>query len=260
MGYFSALTKHSTLESRGILSLSPKDSWLPNTADAVQYDIYKTQNYSRADNSFLATAAGVDSPEYPYQPINSSLSWDLDSTLVKTTVGGSPDLSIASIFTTSLQITNGSAATALSTIITILASMEYYDQFPNFAETAHDVSTTYFQPFLFPQSLRGFIAVLAISAVHFLLIAIIAAAFVTTTRLTTLGDHWQTISQTISPATKDFLEKSSRATDKEVRQGLKVEQREHEVANIQLLDDGCGRVGLVARKAHRSGSDDMDLE
>jgi hypothetical protein len=78
--------------------------------------------------------------------------------------------------------------------------------------------------------------------------------------LTTLGDHWQTISQTISPATKDFLEKSSRATDKEVRRGLKAEQREHEVANIQLLADGDGRVGFIARKAHRPGSDDMDLQ
>lgn len=68
--------------------------------------------------------------------------------------------------TTSLQITNGSAATALSTIITILASMAYYDQFPNFAETTHNVSTTYFEPFLFPQSFRGFTVVLAIVVVH----------------------------------------------------------------------------------------------
>lgn len=138
--------------------------------------------------------------------------------------------------------------------------MEYYDQFPNFAETAHDVSTTYFQPFLFPQSLRGFIAVLAISAVHLLLIAIVTAAFVNSTRLTTLGDHWQTISQTISPATEFFLKKSSHATDREVRQGLKAEGREHEVVSLKVLADGDGRVGLVARKSHRRSSHEMSAE
>jgi len=93
MGYFSALTKHITLESRGVLSLSPKDSWLPNTADAVQYDIYESQLISKTwVDSFLAAVMWVDSPAYPYQTTNASLSWDLDSTLVKTTVGESPDL------------------------------------------------------------------------------------------------------------------------------------------------------------------------
>lgn len=138
--------------------------------------------------------------------------------------------------------------------------MEYYSQFLNFGETARDVSTAYFQLFLYPQYFRGFTAVLVITIVHCLLIMIITAAFITSTRSTTLGDQWQTISQTYSPVTKDFLEKSSRATDKEVRQGLEAEQREHVVASIQFLADGDGRVGLVARKAHRSGSDDMDLE
>lgn len=138
--------------------------------------------------------------------------------------------------------------------------MEYHSQFLNFEETAHDVSTAHFQPFLFPQTFRGVTAVLVTTIVHSLLIMIITAAFITSTRLNTLGDQWQTISQTYSPATKDFLEKSSRATDKEVRQGLEAEQREHVIANIQFLADGDGRVSLVARKAQRSGSDDMDLE
>lgn len=242
--------------------MAPKDSWLPEPVDAAQYDIIRAGNLKpKAFNSFLAESATIGSPIiYPgYVPVNDSLAWSFDPAFVAHDAE-SPDITLASIFTTSLQVTNGSAATALSTTITILASMAYYDQFPNFAETAHDVSTTYFQPFLFPQSFRGFTAVLVITVSHFLLVLLITAAFIAFTRLTTLGDHWQTISQIISPATENLLEKSSCATDKEVRQGLKAEHRERELANLQPLADGDGRVGLVARKAHRRGSDDIELE
>jgi hypothetical protein len=194
---------------------------LPDPSDAVQYDlIEKKYRVPRVLNSFVAESAGI-SQRSTDGATNSSLEWRVGKTGM-TTNDLSPDSTLASIFTTSLQVTNDSAATALSTIITILASMAYYDQFPNFAETARDVSTTYFQPFLFPQSFLGFTAVLAIAITHTLLVLLITAAFITSTRLTTLGDHWQTISQTISPATEDFLKKSSRATDKEVRKGLEV--------------------------------------
>lgn len=138
----------------------------------------------------------------------------------------SPDSTLAPIFTTSLQVTNFSVATALLTIITILASMAYYDQCPNIAEIARDISTAYFQPFLFPQSFLGFTAVLAITVTHILLVLLIIAAFTPSTRLTILGDHWQSISQIISPATEDLLKKSSRATDKDMCRGLKAKHRE----------------------------------
>lgn len=147
---------HSRLAPcRGILSLEAKDSWLPEPGDAAQYDIIRTENLrSKAFNSFLVESATVGRPIiYPgYAPVNDSLAWSFDPTFLASDAE-SPDTTLASIFTTSLQVTSGSAATALSTIATILASLAYYDQFPNFAETAHGVSTTYFQPFLFPQIL-----------------------------------------------------------------------------------------------------------
>jgi hypothetical protein len=237
-----------TPESRGILAMSPKRSWLPSEADAVQYG-------SDLLTPFLVEDVDISLGDYEV----SSLVWNLDPELARFGGNNPPDPTIESIFSTSLEITNGSAATALSSILTILATMSYYDQFPNFAETAHDVSTTYFQPFLFPQSFRGFTAVLAITIAHVLLVLLIVAAFLTSTRLTMLGDHWQTISQTISPATEGFLKKSSRATDKEVRKGLKAEHREQEMANLQVMAEGDMRVGLVARKSHQR-SHDMIME
>lgn len=259
IGGNSVLTRHSTLDSRGVLSLAPQDLWVPDPADAAQYDFVGDPQLS-VRNSFLAESAYIATMGYvANSSVNGSLVWSLGSDGVRVS-DNSPDINLASIFTTSLQVTNDSAATALSTIFTILASMEYYDQFPVFAETARDVSATYLQPFLFPQSFRGFTAVLTITCVHYLLTALIVATFMTSTRLTTLGDHWQTISRTISPATEDFLKKSSLATDKEVRRGLKVEHRKHEMINLQVFAEDGGRVGLVARKAHRRSSRDTGIE
>lgn len=273
IGVVLQLIKRSTLESRGVLSLVSKDSWLPDPGDAAQYDYYDSPRgrYSVVQNSFIAESSEFATYlRWNHTTINSSLLWALDrhgrvtdigpADLDMTTDRGSPDITLASIFTTSLQVTNGSAATALSTIITVLASMAYYDQFPNFAETAHNVSTTYFEPFLFPQSFRGFSAVLIITVVHYFLVALIVATFLTFTSLSTLGDHWQTISQIISPATEEILKKNSCATDKEVRQGLKAEHRELEMAILQVLPSGDGRVGLVAWKPHRRSSHDMDMD
>lgn len=235
---------------------------MPDPNDAAQFDIVRIRDVSgTAWVNFIARSADI-----PWSlsdgVFNSSLSWNLDSTETTElrTEALSPDFTLASIFTASLQITNDSAATALLTIITTLASMAYYDQFPSFAETAHNASTTFLQVFLFPQSFRGFTAVLAITVTHCVLVLLIIAAFLVSTRLTSLGDHWQTISQAISPATEDFLKNSSRATDKEVRQGLKAEHREHEMANLQVSPNGDGRVGLIARKSRRQSCHEMSAE
>jgi hypothetical protein len=220
------------------------------TQSYADYSIYPTIypfifSSTRIDSRFINDLDGH----------NGSFIWYIDAeSSLSTSVDVSPDFTIASIFTTSLEITNGSAATALSTIITLLSSMAYYDQFPNFAETAHNVTAVYFETFLFPQSFRGFTAVLAITIVHCLLVLLITTAFITSTRLTLLGEHWQSISQIVSPATESFLSKSSCATDKEVRAHLEAEHREREIAMIQPLGDEMDRAGLVARRIQRSSS------
>jgi hypothetical protein len=221
-----------TPESRGILALSRRSSWLPESSDAAQYNFvshsYYDYSYGSVTYPFIFSSTRIDSTLLSdLDGRNGSLTWrNGPESSLATSKDVSPDFTIASIFTTSLEITNGSAATALSTIITILASMAYYDQFPNFAETAHNVTTVYFETFLFTQSFRGFTAVLVITFVHCLLMLLITATFITSTRLTLLGEHWQSVSQIVSPATESFLARSSCATDKEVRAHLKAECRE----------------------------------
>jgi hypothetical protein len=237
--------------------MSTKDSWLPSPTDSVQHDINATRSAQGIDSAIEpfvisslwgGASSGSDAGYY--------LTWSTDpkSDSRHLISGSSLDFTLASIFTTSLEITNDSAATAMSTIITILTSMAYYDQFPNFAETAHDVRTAYTQTLLFPRSLHGLMAVMALTIVHYILVLLVIVAFITRTRLTTLGDHWQTLAQSVSPATESFLARGSRATDEEVRAYMKVEHREREIATLQLLGDEVGRVGLVSRRVHRSSS------
>ena len=220
--------------------MSPAHSWLPSVADAVV-----ANSTSLVPYVIKCARIGMDDRRL------GTLAWIVVSTIE--TLGGvtAPAFTLASMFTTSLEVTNGSAATALSTILTIMSSMAYYDEFANLEEIAQDTTTVFFETMLFSQSFRGLTAVLAITTTHYLLVVIITAAFVTSTRFTTLGDHWQNISQIISPATSSFLEGSSCATDKEVCRFLKAEGKERETANIQFSADGDRGIGLVARKAHQ---------
>lgn len=130
--------------------------------------------------------------------------------------------------------------------------MAYYDQFPKSAETAHDVTTVYFETKLFPQSFRDFTIVWAIIAIHYLLILLITTAFITSTQLATLGDNWQWIAQVISPATESLLAGSSSATDKEVRRHLQNEGRERETAGTQPLGDHDRRIGLISSESRHA--------
>jgi hypothetical protein len=240
-------------EQRGTLALSRRDSWLPKLSDAAHWNL--TDN--GAANSLtipyfldFATLGSLNSR-------NDSITWlilDDGSVNLNPYAKTSPDPEIASIFSTSLNITNGSAATALSTIITVLSSMAYYDQMPYFREKAEDVALVYFESLLFPHSFRRFTAVLVMLTMHCLLVLLITIAFVKSTRWTIFGDHWQTISQVVTPATECFLAQSSCATDKEVKVYLVAELREREAVNIRPLDGEVGRVGLVARKVRREST------
>lgn len=211
--------------------MSPLDSWLPSTADAAPF----------ADGiirPFLVDAEGMG-------PRNTSLSWGFDpnSDRLDIWTGLSPDPSLAAIFTTSLKSTNGSAATALSTILTVIANMAYQDQMASMKQLS-DVQMVLFETVLYPQSFRGFTAVVVVFALHLALVAGITIAFLVVSRHTMLGNHWQTVAHLVSPETEEIMTQSSRLTDKEVRTLLKRGQREKETVVLKSLQDEQ-KVGVV---------------
>lgn len=85
------------------------------------------------------------------------------------------DPSISGIFHASMA-TKGSVAHALSSIITVLSSMAYYDQFAQFV-----AEQVYFTTVLYPCSAKGLTALIAVISVHFVLITTVTALFATKT-------------------------------------------------------------------------------
>ena len=70
------------------------------------------------------------------------------------------DPSISGIFHTSMA-TKGSVACALSSVITVLSSMAYYDQFTQFATSA-STEQVYFAAVLYPRSAKGLAALVTL--------------------------------------------------------------------------------------------------
>lgn len=151
------------------------------------------------------------------------------------------DESDSSLFYQSMS-NNGSIARAMSTLVTTLSSMAYYDNMPQF-QTTDNVTQVFFVTTLFPQSRRGFTAVLTVLAIHVLLVGGTTVAFAQRSQYTLLGNYWQAIAQLHSPETENLISESSMATDKEVKKRLKANGRSDLVSSVGTLDKTNG-VGI----------------
>lgn len=167
--------------------MSRMNSWVPKNTNTEHWE-------EKSDSLENLLSPLPPSPGSSYQ---ASCGWRITSKYDVPLVNSFSCLGfdLMSIFTTSLSRTNGSAATALSTLMTILTSMVYYDQMTRFEEVAEDVFLTYFEPTLFPQSSRGYLAVRVVTIIHCLLVCLVCLAFITRTRYTQLGNHWQSTSR-----------------------------------------------------------------
>ena len=91
---------------------------------------------------------------------------------------------ISGIFHASMA-TKGSVAHMLSSVITVLSSMAYYDQFTQFTTLAN-TEQVYFATVLYPRSAKGLAALIAVIFVHFVLITTVTALLATKARFTLL--------------------------------------------------------------------------
>jgi hypothetical protein len=161
----------------------------------------------------------------------------------------SPDATLASLFTRSLKVTNGSVATAMSTLITVLSSMAYYDQMSLF-ETQTNATQVFFETVLYPQSYRGFTAVAVVLTFHSLLVAIITASFMAYTQYTMLGNQWQAVSQLFSGETETLILGSSKMTDKDVRKCLEKDGRAEAMVGVRPTEDE-DKIGIATLRFRR---------
>ena len=99
-----------------------------------------------------------------------------------------------------------------SSVITVLSSMAYYDQFAQLATLAN-TEQVYFTTVLYPRSAKGFAAFIAVISVHLVLLTTVTALFAMKTRFALLRNSWLNIAQMVNAETVPLLQKSPMSTD-----------------------------------------------
>lgn len=234
----------SSVEARGILRLADKASWIPTANESIPNAIQPfVQQFAdlNEDTSMEHTLPYSCKPcSALLVPSTSPLTYAFDKNRMFLV-----DSTLSDLFRQSLGA-NGtrSIARAVSSLITTLSSMAYYDQMPQFQRSSAS-SQVFFTTVLFPQSHLGFWLVLIALAAHLALIGLIAVGFAWYSKHTLLGNHWQSIAQLQGPETEDLLSRTRMATDGEVKRALKVAGFEDLRVGIRALKDERG-VGLSA--------------
>lgn len=110
----------------------------------------------------------------------------------------------------------GSLARAISTLVTTLSSMIYYEQMEAFMMETNAIRTA-FRSVLYPQMHVGFAIVACACLCHTILVSCIAVCFVLYSQHTLLGNYWQSVAQVHSPDLRELIHDNTTASDKEIR-------------------------------------------
>lgn len=154
------------------------------------------------------------------------------------------DLSLVALFT-EIMAKNQSVAASMSSLLTVLSSMAYYDQSAQF-QTSDQVSQVYFETVLFPQQSRGFTALAVVLFLHLIIVVAIVVMFRRLTRYTMIGNAWQNVAQIVTFMTEELLNGSTLAKDSSVSRRLRQEGRITDKVKVGYLEDADNeRYGLV---------------
>ncbi|KAF2500493.1 hypothetical protein BU16DRAFT_248181 [Lophium mytilinum] len=164
-----------------------------------------------------------------------------------------PDPALSSFFLEAMA-QNGSIASTMSSLLTILSSMAYYDQFPAYTKKGN-ATFVFFSNVLYPQDTRGFTAVVILILLQTLIFTVIATLFVWKTQFSMLGNDWANVAQVLGPETEELVRGSSRAMDKEIKSELEMRGTRDMEVGVGLLKDGES-FGITMRKRWKgSGAD-----
>ncbi|OCL10018.1 hypothetical protein AOQ84DRAFT_402876 [Glonium stellatum] len=276
-GQMGLLSQVTTPEQRGILELS-NQSWvsIPDDAYPIQQQppvqafadmsglgLRNTMPHELAlahwfNNSTTNSSVVID-PDLSYFE-SSRLAGNWTAVLADSSLGlvfGSninnatlPDPALSSFFIEAMG-TNGSIASTMSSLLTILSGMAYYDQFPAYTKTGN-ATLVFFTNVLYPQSYRGFAAVVILVLIQVLIYTIITTLFVWRTKFTLLGNDWTAVAQVSAPETEEILRASTLITDKEVNINLGDKGRKHIRVGIGMHDDG-ERLGITTLRWRENG-------
>lgn len=116
----------------------------------------------------------------------------------------------------SVLLTTRNPALALQAFITRLAQMSYYELL-RVHDFEHEVTTRSTQEAFVPNRWHGLGCVLAMVAVHLVLVVSAVVLFARRTSDSALGNSWQVVAQMMSPDTVDVTSVAHELTDREVK-------------------------------------------
>jgi hypothetical protein len=223
--------------NRGILQMEERDSWIPAIEDARYGGV---QSWLQGMTDMQSVAALING----YPSGNQSCVLDTLDLWYITTDMVNADPSLISLFT-EIMATNQSVAAGMSSLLTVLSSMVYYDQIAQF-QTSDQVSQVYFETVLFPQHSRGFAALVVVLCLHGFVVVSIAVMFRRLTHYTMIGNAWQSVAQLVTPMTQELLNDNTLAKDASVSRQLRQEGRIADKVKVGYLEDTDNeRYGLV---------------
>ena len=153
-----------------------------------------------------------------------------------------PDFMHVWLFQEIIQ-TGGSVAFGLQSLITVLASLAYYDQLAQF-DKIENVEQTYFVTANTALRYRGFLAVAVVMAVHVILVTLVVLMFLRQTRYSMLGNTWQALAQVITDQMVDYVDMASGMSDEQVTKCMKERGEGAGRVGVDRVDD-TGKIGLV---------------
>lgn len=140
--------------------------------------------------------------------------------------------------------TTQSPARALQAWLTTLNQMKYYNSVSRFSAKS-EATYMFSTAVLVPSRWLGFIAVVAMTAVHVLLTLCIVVWYLLGTDHTMLGNSWQAVAQVVSDKTLPLLKKATNTKDTEVEELIQRGQGTRQKYSI-IKSKTTGRLELVA--------------
>ena len=196
-------------ETRGIMSLEPRASWVINEeAPGI------SPNYTAEDYWYGWTAI-----------VNSSLVFCLSclDTAESASLTFLANRYLSTVFQSIIQNTSNPAL-AIQAYITTILQVGYYEDVSEFGVTAPSTMQL-FEPVLIPSSFVGLTIVTIVLCVHLLLVFSAIILFRTRTRYSLLKNSWQSLTQTFSPDTERLFTNTAMLSDKEIEKLLASEGR-----------------------------------
>ncbi|KAK3716336.1 hypothetical protein LTR37_006486 [Vermiconidia calcicola] len=247
----------SSAESRGILRLEKKPSWIPKLEYMPAYGVQPfVQQFVDVTNTYTQLCKDISRCTALLTPNSQDHKWFYQNYVYDGNQFGNgffvADYMLSSLFQQTLgKNTTDSLARAMSSLITVLSSMAYYDQMPQFARSGN-ATQTYYTTVLFPQTHLGFWCVAIVLATHLALVGLVTVGFMMYSKHTLLNNHWQSVAQLHGPETEELIVKTRMATDHDVKKALSAAGHECVRVGVRALKPGYGEVGMrIVREKDR---------